>query len=52
MRDGGPVGFGSYHYKYASGHEGDAMLTGFASRKPNLTFYVMPARLPPDPRSL
>ena len=36
------VGFGSYHYKYDSGHEGDAMLTGFASRKPDLTLYVMP----------
>jgi hypothetical protein len=36
------VGFGSYHYKYDSGHEGDAMLTGFASRKPNLTLYAMP----------
>ena len=36
------VGFGSYHYKYDSGHQGDAMLTGFASRKPNLTLYVMP----------
>jgi hypothetical protein len=36
------VGFGSYHYKYASGHEGDAMLTGFASRKADLTLYIMP----------
>lgn len=36
------VGFGSYHYKYASGHEGDAPLTGFSPRKEALTFYVMP----------
>lgn len=36
------VGFGSYHYKYASGHEGDACLTGFASRKQDLTLYIMP----------
>lgn len=36
------VGFGSYHYKYESGHEGDAMLTGFASRKSDLTMYIMP----------
>ena len=27
------VGFGSYHYKYASGHEGDSALAGFAVRK-------------------
>ena len=27
------VGFGQYHYKYASGREGDSMLTGFAARK-------------------
>jgi len=31
------VGFGSYHYKYASGREGDWMLTGFSPRKQNLT---------------
>jgi hypothetical protein len=36
------VGFGSYHYKYASGHEGDAFLTGFSPRKQNLTLYIMP----------
>jgi hypothetical protein len=35
------VGFGSYHYKYASGHEGDAFLTGFSPRKQNLTLYIM-----------
>ena len=36
------IGFGSYHYKYESGHEGDAGLTGFASRKPDLVVYVAP----------
>lgn len=36
------IGFGSYHYKYASGHEGDAPLTGFSPRKQNLTFYIVP----------
>lgn len=36
------VGFGSYHYKYASGREGDWFLTGFSPRKQNLTLYVMP----------
>ena len=35
------VGFGSYHYKYASGREGDWFLTGFAPRKQNLTLYIM-----------
>ena len=36
------VGFGSYHYKYASGREGDWMLVGFSPRKQNLTLYIMP----------
>ncbi len=35
------VGFGSYHYKYASGREGDWPLTGFSPRKQNLTLYIM-----------
>jgi hypothetical protein len=39
---GNMVGFGSYHYRYASGHEGDAFLTGFSPRKQNLTIYIMP----------
>ncbi|MGQ0600539.1 MAG: DUF1801 domain-containing protein [Anaerolineales bacterium] len=34
------VGFGSYHYKYASGREGDSPLTGFSPRKQNLTVYI------------
>jgi hypothetical protein len=36
------VGFGSYHYRYASGREGDFFLTGFSPRKQNLTLYIMP----------
>jgi Domain of unknown function (DU1801) len=36
------VGFGSYHYKYESGREGDWFLTGFSPRKQNLTLYIMP----------
>lgn len=36
------VGFGSYHYKYASGREGDWMLVGFSPRKQSLTLYIMP----------
>ncbi|MCB0195417.1 MAG: DUF1801 domain-containing protein [Anaerolineae bacterium] len=35
------VGFGQFHYKYASGREGDWFLTGFAPRKRNLTLYIM-----------
>ena len=35
------VGFGSYHYKYASGREGDWFVTGFASRKKSITLYIM-----------
>lgn len=35
------VGYGSYHYRYASGREGDWMLTGFSPRKRDLTVYVM-----------
>lgn len=34
------VGFGSYHYRYASGREGDSLLTGFSPRKQNLTIYI------------
>ena len=36
------VGFGSYHYKYASGHEGDSALTGFAVRGSELVVYIAP----------
>ena len=34
------VGFGSYHYKYESGHEGDAPLIGFSPRKAEFSLYV------------
>ena len=34
------VGFGQYHYRYASGHEGDSCLAGFASRKGDISIYV------------
>ena len=34
------VGFGSYHYRYASGHEGDSCLAGFSSRKGDISIYV------------
>jgi hypothetical protein len=39
---GSIIGFGKYHYKYDSGHEGDSCLTGFAPRKQNISLYVMP----------
>jgi hypothetical protein len=35
------IGFGSYHYCYESGREGDWFLTGFSPRKQNLTLYIM-----------
>lgn len=34
------VGFGNYHYNYASGHEGDAPLLGFSPRKAAISLYV------------
>ncbi|MBK9565362.1 MAG: DUF1801 domain-containing protein [Saprospiraceae bacterium] len=34
------IGFGSYHYKYASGHEGDSPLIGFSPRKTAFSLYV------------
>lgn len=36
------IGYGSYHYKYESGREGDFLMTGFSPRKSNLVFYIMP----------
>ncbi|RLL45142.1 DUF1801 domain-containing protein [Oceanobacillus piezotolerans] len=33
------IGFGSYHYKYATGHEGDAPLVGFSPRKAKVSLY-------------
>jgi len=36
----GLIGFGNYHYKYASGHEGDCFVAGFAPRKTALTVYI------------
>jgi len=41
MWGGSIIGFGSYHFKYASGREGDWFLTGFSPRKQNLTLYIM-----------
>lgn len=35
------IGYGMYHYKYASGHEGDCCIAGFSPRKAALTVYIM-----------
>jgi hypothetical protein len=35
------IGFGNYHYKYASGHEGDAPILGFSPRKAEFSLYVV-----------
>lgn len=34
------IGFGTYHYKYASGHEGDAPIIGFSPRRAEFSLYV------------
>lgn len=49
MWGGSIVAFGKYHYKYASGHEGDSCLAGFASRKGALTLYLSPEDLNREP---
>ena len=36
------VGFGSYHYRYASGREGNSLVVGFSPRKQNMVIYIMP----------
>lgn len=35
------IGYGTYHYRYESGREGDFLLTGLSPRKANLTLYIM-----------
>ncbi|SHH77253.1 DUF1801 domain-containing protein [Marivita hallyeonensis] len=36
------IGYGQYHYVYASGREGDFLATGFSPRKANMSIYIMP----------
>ena len=36
------IGYGQYHYRYATGREGDFLATGFSPRKANLSIYIMP----------
>jgi len=43
------IGFGSYHYKYASGREGDFLITGLSPRKQALTVYIIPGFKPFEP---
>jgi hypothetical protein len=39
------IGFGKYHYKYKTGHEGDAPLVGFSPRKAKISLYFAPGDL-------
>lgn len=39
---GNIIGYGRYHYKYASGREGDFFMTGFSPRKSAISIYTMP----------
>lgn len=43
------IGFGTYHYKYDSGREGDFMLVGFSPRKANMVLYVLGSLKDDDP---
>ena len=36
------LGYGSYHYRYASGREGDSFATGFAPQRANLSIHIPP----------
>lgn len=42
------VGYGTYHYKYESGREGDAPLLAFSPRKPELVVYLYSAEMDPE----
>lgn len=46
------VGFGEYHYKYASGREGDMFIVGFSPRKQTLTIYILPGYSFPEYKEL
>ena len=46
------VGFDSYHYKYASGHEGDCCLVGFSSGKGHITIYLLSGYEAPATKAL
>ncbi|WP_043932952.1 DUF1801 domain-containing protein [Bacillus sp. EB01] len=42
------IGYGRYHYKYATGHEGDAPLVGFSPRKAKISLYFAPGETKRD----
>ena len=44
------IGFGRYHYRYASGHEGDTCLVGLAARKGSISVYLAPGILDDEAR--
>jgi hypothetical protein len=46
------IGFGIYHYTYASGHSGSAPLAAFSPRKPELVIYLMPGLFENEPEIL
>jgi len=46
------VGFGSYHYKYESGHEGDMCRLGFSPRKAELVLYILTEAGGPEEKAL
>ena len=46
------IGYGSCHYKYASGHEGGAPLAAFSPRKPNMTVYFTPGTFETEPKRM
>ena len=45
------IGFGEYHYRYATGHEGDWTMVGFSPRKQNLSLHLMGCYVNPDDKS-
>jgi hypothetical protein len=46
------IGFGTYHYTYASGHSGSAPLAAFSPRKPELVIYLIPGLFENEPETL
>ncbi|MEZ4757905.1 MAG: DUF1801 domain-containing protein [Flavobacteriales bacterium] len=46
------IGFGTYHYTYASGHSGSAPLAAFGPRKTELVIYLLPGLLESEPELL
>lgn len=46
------VGFDGYHYKYASGHEGDCCVVGYSSRKGDISLYLLSGYDDPDTKKL